>query len=49
MVRKRVGPLKGARVAQVAPDWFLTYTFHDESPVGDCVVFVYALGRVPAS
>lgn len=44
---QRVGYLRGSRVAQVAENCFLTYTFHDTTPVGDCVVFVIALGEVP--
>ncbi len=44
---QRVGYLRGARVAVLAEDWFLTYDFYDSSPVGECAIYVYALGRVP--
>ena len=44
---QRVGYFRGARVAQVAENWFLTYTFHETSPVGDCMIYVIALGEVP--
>lgn len=44
---QRVGYLRGARVAQVAENWFLTYYFYERSPVSDCAIYVYALDRVP--
>jgi hypothetical protein len=44
---QRVGYFRGARVAQVAQNWFLTYEYYDYSPVGECVIYVIALGNAP--
>lgn len=44
---QQAGDFKGARVVQVAENWFLTYSYDLKSPLGDCGVWIYAFGEVP--
>ena len=44
---QRVGIFSGDKVARLAENWFLTYKYEPRSPVGDCQIFLLALGDVP--